>query len=107
MPTAPNDSVPGVAATSNSSLAHRVLLNDDLLTIIFETFNLQTRKDMTTCASAARVCRAWDRPASCQPWRVISNPLPLYNILDRVPGNMSLYCYVRTEYEKYLSEVTS
>ena len=102
--TAPNDSVPGVAC---SSPVHNVLLNDDLLTVIFETFDVHTSEDMATCAKAARVCRAWDRPTSCQPWRVISNPLPLYNILDRVPGNMLLYCYVRTEYEKYLSEVTS
>ena len=62
---------------------HIVLRNDDLLAMIFDELDLWNKTDVSTCGGAARVCRAWEAPASNRLWRrlVSMGPLPFYEIL--------------------------
>ena len=69
---------------ANLSPITRVLQDDNLLTIIFQTFKVTDATDRTTCARAARVCRTWEDPATKTIWRTLPvalNPLPLFHIL--------------------------
>ncbi|KAI0696400.1 hypothetical protein C8T65DRAFT_743603 [Cerioporus squamosus] len=48
--------------------AHHALFEYDVLSMIFDMFDLHNKYDRATCARSARVCRAWTEPASRALW---------------------------------------
>ena len=92
-------------------IPHSVLHNDDLLTIIFQTFDAHAwpAEEREALAHAAVVCRAWSEPALMSLWGKgmcqYSSPLPLYHILLRkeqykrprdFPGDHTYISYKKT-----------
>ena len=42
---------------------HRAIFEHDVLSMIFDVFDLEDEQDRATCARSSRVCRAWTEPA--------------------------------------------
>ena len=48
--------------------AHHAIFEHDVLSMIFDMFDLEDKQDRATCARSSRVCRAWTEPASRVLW---------------------------------------
>lgn len=64
---------------------HSALMNYDIISLILECFNDETREfdtvNQASLAAAARVCVAFHQPAMHQLWRELTSLAPLLNLL--------------------------
>ena len=84
----------------------QVLMNDDLLRIIFQFCNSHSEGSSADLANYARVCRAFYRPAVGLLWTELSSITPLWHLL--APPTHHSY-HEHTEYtriEEYLCFVS-